>query len=284
MGRQAKLKQQRKLERVYHEEHKRHIRRRIFRWTLKSLGILGVLGVAVWGFVIGDMKYWHLIFGRTMQAAKLIGDHKYSQAPSMALDTAVTYTATIATSKGDIKVKLYAKDAPKTVNNFVFLAREKFYDNLTFHCVIPDFMIQGGDPKGDGSGDPGYKFDDEINAKSLGLTAAQIADLEKQGYQYSDKLTSHKMVRGVLAMANSGPNTNGSQFFVVTKSATDWLDGKHTVFGEVTEGMEVADAISNVERDSNDKPKEAVTINSIVVSESLEFGGETPTAEQTTTQ
>jgi cyclophilin family peptidyl-prolyl cis-trans isomerase len=284
MGREAKLKKQRKLERLYREEKRRRTRRRIFRLTLGILGILGVLGLGLWGFVFLDMKYWHLIFGRKGQVAKLIGDHKYSQAPSMTIDTNRNYLAIISTSKGDIKVKLFAKDAPVTVNNFVFLAREKFYNGLLFHRVIPDFMIQGGDPKGDGSGDPGYKFEDEINAKSLGLSETKIKDLEAQGYKFTDKVTSHKMVRGVLAMANSGPSSNGSQFFIVTKAKADWLDGKHTVFGEVTEGMEVADAISNVPRDKSDKPKEPVTIKSITIIESMEFGGGTPIIPTVTTK
>jgi cyclophilin family peptidyl-prolyl cis-trans isomerase len=186
----------------------------------------------------------------------------------MSIDTNKTYTATIETSLGKISLKLYAKDAPNTVNNFVFLSREKFYDGLIFHRVIHDFMIQGGDPVGDGTGDPGYKFADEINAKSLGLTDSQIKDLETQGYKYSDKLSSHKMLRGVIAMANSGANTNGSQFFIVTKEDATYLDGKHTVFGEVTEGMEVADAISKVEADSTtNKPKETVSIKSITIEE-----------------
>jgi len=126
-------------------------------------------------------------------------------------------TATIQTSMGAIEVELFAEDAPKTVENFSKLAGDGFYDGLVFHRVIPDFMIQGGCPRGDGTGDAGYKFEDEIN--------------------------DHAIVRGTLAMANAGPNTNGSQFFIVTADATPLLDCKHTAFGQVTAGQDVVDAI-----------------------------------------
>jgi peptidyl-prolyl cis-trans isomerase B (cyclophilin B) len=145
--------------------------------------------------------------------------------------------ATVHTSQGAIEVELFDDDAPKTVENFVKLARDGFYDDVTFHRVIPDFMIQGGDPTGTGSGGPGYTFEDEFN--------------------------DNKVVRGALAMANAGPNTNGSQFFIVTAGATPWLDGKHTVFGRVTSGMDVVDKISKVDTDANDKPREDVTIERV---------------------
>ena len=147
------------------------------------------------------------------------------------------YTATFNTTRGAIVCELFAKDAPKTVNNFVFLAREKFYDGTVFHRVIPDFMIQGGDPTGTGSGGPGYTFEDEFNG--------------------------HPVARGALAMANAGPNTNGSQFFIVTAQATPWLDGKHTVFGRVTDGMDVADAISALDTDGRDRPRQDVVIERV---------------------
>jgi cyclophilin family peptidyl-prolyl cis-trans isomerase len=146
-------------------------------------------------------------------------------------------TGTIKTNKGDIAIELFDDDAPKTVANFVKLAGDGFYNGVIFHRVIPDFMIQGGDPTGTGSGGPGYKFEDEFN--------------------------DNKVVRGALAMANAGPNTNGSQFFIVTAEATPWLDGKHTVFGRVTEGMDVVDAISEVERDSRDRPHDDVVIEAV---------------------
>jgi peptidyl-prolyl cis-trans isomerase B (cyclophilin B) len=148
--------------------------------------------------------------------------------------------ATLHTNRGAIEVELFDDDAPKTVENFKTLARQGFYDGVIFHRVIPDFMIQGGDPTGTGSGGPGYQFEDEFN--------------------------EHKVERGALAMANAGPNTNGSQFFVVTTEAAPWLDGKHTVFGRVTSGMEVADAISELPRDASDRPREDVTIERVELS------------------
>jgi peptidyl-prolyl cis-trans isomerase B (cyclophilin B) len=145
--------------------------------------------------------------------------------------------ATLHTNKGAIAVELFDDDARKTVENFKKLARDGFYDGVIFHRVIPDFMIQGGDPTGTGSGGPGYKFEDEFN--------------------------EHKVERGALAMANSGPNTNGSQFFIVTADSATWLDGKHTVFGRVTDGMDAVDAISEVDRDARDKPRNDVTIERV---------------------
>lgn len=154
--------------------------------------------------------------------------------------------ATIKTDKGDISLELDPSIAPKTVDNFVKLAKDKFYDGTTFHRVIEDFMIQGGDPlskdddpSNDGTGGPGYEFEDEINPRELGLSDAAIADLEAQGYKYNFDLKSWKMEKGVIAMANSGPNTNGSQFFIVSTKAQPHLDGRHTVFGRVLEGMDV---------------------------------------------
>jgi peptidyl-prolyl cis-trans isomerase B (cyclophilin B) len=136
----------------------------------------------------------------------------------MAIDPAKKYTATFNTSRGEIVCDLFASDAPKTVNNFVFLAKEKFYDGTVFHRVIADFMVQGGDPTGTGRGGPGYKFEDETNGNP------------------------NKHAPGTLSMANAGPNTNGSQFFI-THVATSWLDGKHTIFGNVTTGKDVVDKI-----------------------------------------
>lgn len=143
---------------------------------------------------------------------------QYSAPPAMSIDTNKTYSVTFDTSKGKIVCDLFTKDAPKTVNNFVFLARDKFYDGTKFHRVIENFMVQGGDPEGTGRGGPGYRFGDEVGAGK----------------------PKHKI--GSLSMANAGPNTNGSQFFI-THIATDWLDGKHTVFGQVKSGQEVVDAI-----------------------------------------
>jgi len=150
-------------------------------------------------------------------------------------------TATLHTTEGAIELELYPDDAPKTVENFVKLAGEGFYEGVIFHRVISEFMIQGGDPTGTGMGGPGYQFEDEFN--------------------------QHRVVRGALAMANAGPNTNGSQFFIVTAEATPWLDGKHTVFGMVTTGMDVVDRISGADRDANDRPRAPITI------ERVELGG-----------
>jgi peptidyl-prolyl cis-trans isomerase B (cyclophilin B) len=148
--------------------------------------------------------------------------------------------ATLHTNHGAIELELYDEDAPKTVDNFVKLSREGFYNGLGFHRVIPDFMIQGGDPSGDGTGGPGYQFEDEPNDR--------------------------RVVRGALAMANAGPNTNGSQFFLVTAAACPWLDGKHTVFGRVTRGMDVVDSISNLPRDARDRPREEAKIERMELS------------------
>ena len=145
--------------------------------------------------------------------------------------------ATMHTSEGAIEFELFDEDAPKTVDNFVKLSRDGFYDGVVFHRVIPDFMIQGGDPTGTGSGGPGYTFEDEFN--------------------------DHPVERGALAMANAGPNTNGSQFFIVTADACPWLDGKHTVFGRVTSGMDVVDRISAADTDARDKPVEAIAIERV---------------------
>jgi peptidyl-prolyl cis-trans isomerase B (cyclophilin B) len=149
--------------------------------------------------------------------------------------------AVMHTSAGPVSLELFDEDAPKTVDNFRKLASEGFYDGLTFHRVIPDFMIQGGCPEGTGTGGPGYTFDDEIN--------------------------QHRVVRGALAMANAGPNTNGSQFFIVTADEAPWLDGKHTVFGRVSDGMEAVTAIEAADTGPGDRPLEPQVI------ERIEFSG-----------
>jgi cyclophilin family peptidyl-prolyl cis-trans isomerase len=147
--------------------------------------------------------------------------------------------ATMQTNHGAVEIELFDDDAPKTVENFTKLARDGFYDGVIFHRVIPGFMIQGGDPTGTGSGGPGYQFEDEFN--------------------------DNKVVRGALAMANAGPNTNGSQFFIVTAEACAWLDGKHTVFGRVRSGMDVVDTIEQVDTGPGDKPRNDVRIESVTV-------------------
>ncbi len=150
--------------------------------------------------------------------------------------------ATMTTSEGDVVLELFDEDAPNTVENFRKLAGDGFYDGLIFHRVIRGFMLQGGCPEGSGTGGPGYKFDDEIN--------------------------DHLLVRGALAMANAGPNTNGSQFFIVTADECSWLDGKHTVFGRVTQGMDIVDAIDAVETDGRDRPVSPVGIEKVSVAPS----------------
>ncbi|MFH1286888.1 MAG: peptidylprolyl isomerase [Candidatus Magasanikbacteria bacterium] len=160
---------------------------------------------------------------------RTIRDHK---------DLAAEYSGAIMkTNKGDITIEFFGDQSPKTVNNFMNLADQGFYNGIIFHRVIKDFMIQGGDPEGVGSGGPGYKFEDEFNREPL--------------------------VKGSLAMANAGPNTNGSQFFIVTADATPWLDGKHTNFGKVTDGFDVVMAIQDVETLPGDKPVEEVVIESV---------------------
>ena len=148
--------------------------------------------------------------------------------------------ATLHTNHGAISVEFFDDDAPKTVENFRTLAADGFYDGLTFHRIIPNFMIQGGCPEGTGTGDPGYKFEDEFN--------------------------DNKIVRGALAMANAGPNTNGSQFFIVTTEAAPWLDGKHTVFGRVQSGMEAVDSIEGVKTGRGDQPVEPVVMERVELS------------------
>jgi peptidyl-prolyl cis-trans isomerase B (cyclophilin B) len=152
----------------------------------------------------------------------------------------VTSQATLHTNHGPIALELFDEDAPKTVENFRRLAGEGFYDGLTFHRIIPDFMIQGGCPQGTGTGGPGYTFEDELN--------------------------QNKVVRGAVAMANAGPNTNGSQFFIVTTESAPWLDGKHTVFGRVSSGMDAVEAIERVQTGPRDQPLEPVVMERVEVS------------------
>ncbi len=150
-------------------------------------------------------------------------------------------SATMHTNHGPIEIEFFEDDAPKTVENFVKLAGDGYYDGLIFHRVIKDFMIQSGCPHGTGTGGPGYEFEDEINP--------------------------HRIVRGALAMANRGPDTNGSQFFIVTTEEAAWLDGKHTVFGEVTSGMDAVDSIEGTETGAQDRPVQSATIERVEVHE-----------------
>ena len=163
----------------------------------------------------------------------------YSSPPALAIDPKKTYTATIETTAGTMNVEFFPEDAPNTVNNFVFLAREGYYEDVIFHRVIPGFMIQGGDPTGTGSGGPGYKFKDEPVTK--------------------------KYTRGILAMANAGPNTNGSQFFVM--HADYGLPPSYTIFGQLTSGEDVLDAIATAPKGSQDRPKEPVKMTKVTIGE-----------------
>lgn len=187
----------------------------------------------------------------------------------------------LKTTQGDVAVTLDADAAPKTVTNFVMLAKAGYYDGLKFHRVIPNFMIQGGDPNGNGTGGDsifGGTFEDEINADSYGLQTKTVKEVaqgqdvpediakltvkelyEKQGYKYNSALKSLPLTRGALAMANRGPNTNGSQFFIVQAAEVPWLDGRHTVFGEVTGGLDILDKIAQTERDAMDQPVTPIT-------------------------
>ena len=191
---------------------------------------------------IGGMIFW-----KSRESGLPAGGNKEDAIPSFKAEKRAAI-ATMKTNFGDIKIELFETDAPETVRNFIKLSESGFYNGAKFHRVIKDFMIQGGDPNSkdnnwsdDGVGGPGYTFADEIN--------------------------QHKIVKGILAMANSGPNTNGSQFFIVTAESTPWLDGKHTVFGKVIEGMEVVSKIENVETDKarGDHPMEDVIIETIEI-------------------
>ncbi len=218
MGKIQKIKQQRKIEQQLLSEAKRQRKKRII-W-LSSL-ILIVLAVFL------------VVF-------------KYTKLEKADLSSKVNSVAVLETNQGIIKFEMFKNDAPKTVENFIKLANQGFYDGVKFHRVIKGFMIQTGDPNSkdddwsdDGLGGPGYTFEDEIN--------------------------QHKLVRGSVAMANAGPNTNGSQFFIVTAQATPWLDGKHTVFGQVIEGMEVVDKIESVPTNKDDHPLKDIIIEKVYI-------------------
>jgi peptidyl-prolyl cis-trans isomerase A (cyclophilin A) len=229
--------------------------------------------------------------------------NKYSSAPIMKLKNGVDYWATIETSAGIIEIDLFEKDTPVTVNNFVFLANDNYYDDLIFHYIKKGTLIQGGDPLGDSSGGPGYKFKDEIDAEAIGLgdvTVGESTFLSKLydqfdeytapyspenlsakskltlkefyeqdfGYTYSNGIGTHKLTSYMVAMANGGPNTNGSQFFITTEGFNDKsLAGMHTVFAKVTSGFEVVDKIEAVSLTSTKKPVKDVVINSVTIHE-----------------
>ena len=211
MGKIQKLREEKKLEETQKEEEKKKRNKKILIISACSIVALAIL--------TGGVFYLNFYLKMKNQPQNRF--------------------AVIETPRGQIKLELFSQDAPKTVKNFTDLAQKGFYNGLKFHRVIPEFMIQGGDPNGNGTGGPGYKFEDEINPWSLGLAESEIKSLEAQVYKYTKKLKSHKVEVGSLAMANAGPNTNGSQFFIVTQKDQPHLNGKHTVFGKVIEGMEV---------------------------------------------
>ena len=221
MGKAQKLKEQRKIKREEQEMEKRKKRKKRAIIFSLILILLGCITIAAVFFV------------------KHLNEKDIRR-------------VVIETEKGDIKLELYSKAAPKTVDNFIKLANEGFYDGTKFHRVVKDFVIQGGDPltkdedpSNDGTGGPGYTFEDEINPKSLGLTLDETKALEKLGYKYRYDIESISHEPGVISMANSGPNTNGSQFFIVTTQAQPDLNGRHTAFGRVYEGMDV---VLNIEQ------------------------------------
>lgn len=213
---------------------------------MKTAGVLTAVGIVL---IAGAWFYFDY-----QSKAPEPASNESLFAPKNTMDTATNVGSgavkvILGTSKGAIVLELYPNIAPKTVANFVKLAREGFYNGTKFHRVIPEFMIQGGDPlsKTDdprtGSGGPGYQFEDEINPKALGMSDAEIAALQAEGYTYSGALQSLPVAVGTIAMANAGPNTNGSQFFIVTLQDQPHLNGRHTVFGKVVEGMEMVRSI-----------------------------------------
>ena len=195
---------------------------------MKSVLIFAILAIAA-----------QITLAQTTQPTK----KQWDSSPDMQIDVTRTYTATIETNKGKIVLALFAKDAPKTVNSFVFLAKQGFYNGVIFHRVIPGFMIQGGDPTGTGMGGPGYEFENENKGSKKTFTP------------------------GTLAMANAGPNTNGSQFFIMHGDASHLKATAYTIFGEVKEGQEVVNTIATTDRDSNDRPMEQIRIISVTIDE-----------------
>lgn len=244
MGKIKKIKEERKKAKIESEMKRKKNINNSFKYAF----IFFVFMLVSFGGYVAykelDSRYQladRFIKKESKESEELVERKSYNEAPEMQIDVNKEYIANFETNKGNFKIRLFAAEAPKTVNNFVFLSREEFYNGLTFHRIIKDFMIQGGDPSGDGTSGPGYQFEDEINDK--------------------------KLIRGVLAMANSGPDTNGSQFFIVTAEATDWLDGKHTAFGEVIEGLDIVMKIEKTETGENDKPVIPVIINKIEILE-----------------
>lgn len=227
MGQQQKLKELRRVER---EEEFFAKQKRSKTWLISTAAI----------FIVAAASVWLVIYYQNSKKENPVNTSNTTASDHNPV-------ATIETEKGNIVIELLPKNAPKTVENFVKLAKQGFYDGVTFHRVVEDFVIQGGDPLSKnpgtpnvGTGGPGYKFDDEINAKSLGISDEKIQQLEAQGYKFQGDIESVHIKVGTVAMANSGPNTNGSQFFIVTTKDQPQLDGMYTAFGQVKEGMDVA--------------------------------------------
>ncbi len=242
MGKAARIRRLRELERQQKEVEKKDKKQLTLRIVFLSLASVGlIVGIIIMVVKINKIK--------KQPKSYKTGERTYSQAPDMQIDTQKKYTATIETSLGNIKIELFTQETLKTVNNFVVLARDGYYDGLKFHRIIKDFMIQGGCPKGDGTGDPGYKFEDEPITENRDYTP------------------------GIVAMANSGPNTNGSQFFIMHGDKSGGgLPKNYVIFGQVLEGMEIVDQIANVETEDNgqgevSRPKEGVLINKVTISE-----------------
>jgi peptidyl-prolyl cis-trans isomerase B (cyclophilin B) len=249
MGKNQKIKAQRRLERVNSQGKNKNLSTLLF----KIFSILLVL------FLVGGVSY--SIYQKNKpneeETAQEEEKNEESEKPEIPLkeitvnkEAIKNKQAILKTKKGDIYLTLYSENAPKTVTNFIDLANQDFYNGTKFHRVEADFMIQGGDPNSkdedpanDGTGGPGYRFADEINPKSLGVEEEKIKTLELAGYHFLSDLTSQKNTVGSIAMANSGPDTNGSQFFIITTKDQPHLDGKHTVFGKVTKGLDIAKKI-----------------------------------------
>lgn len=270
MGKAEKNKEQRKVEKIEREQKKKQKRILIFKYSLTV--ILSALFTT--GMVYSYSRWYPENKWPKNRPVKVINvDNKanYDKEPEMTIDVEKKYFANFETSEGNFKIELLAKNAPKTVNNFVYLSKEKYYDGLIFHRVIEDFMIQSGCPKGDGTGGPGYEFEDEVNGKMVGLTDEDLVQAAAAGYEFNDTLETIMLDQGVLAMANRGPKTNGSQFFIITADSTPWLNGRHTPFGRVVEGMDVVLKINKVntsqEERTKDKPLKDVVINKITIEE-----------------
>jgi cyclophilin family peptidyl-prolyl cis-trans isomerase len=256
MGKKSRQKILNRELKVQNQEKRKKKRKKFLKWFVIGVVIAALLGG-------GGFTSWKYYFSKKI---KMNNDKKAEALLNKEI-------AVLDTNQGTIKIRLYRTAAPKTVENFVKLANEGFYDGTKFHRVIADFMIQGGDPLSRdetkinqwGSGGPGYKFDDEINPWAIGVDDQTIKTLQSQGYKYDKNLTSLQNLPGYVAMANSGPSTNGSQFFIITESPQTQLNGKHTVFGRVMMGMDVVKKIAAVKTNTNDRPIDDIVINKVTI-------------------